>query len=56
MTNYICKKCGKEFIREGNYTKHLNKIPSCKVENENESTEEKLENLKLPDYIEGNKV
>lgn len=54
MTNYICKKCGKEFIREVNYIKHLNKNPSCKESCE--STEEKLENLELSDYTYDNKV
>lgn len=47
MTNYICKKCGKEFIREGNYTRHLNKNPPCKVENKVKETLDKVVEEKL---------
>ena len=38
MTNYICKKCDKEFIRKGNYTKHLDKNFSIKLRNDNYKT------------------
>ena len=61
MVNYSCEKCGKEFSQKGYYTKHLNKKNPCVVESKlkevlDKVINEKLENIKLSNNLENNKV
>jgi hypothetical protein len=47
MSEYICKKCGKDFKQKGNYTKHINKKIPCVNENELTKEEKSITNDKL---------